>query len=563
MRLPITVLLACTLLTLRAQEFNWQWSRTATSTVGVPDVQGLATDAAGNSYITGSFSGTATFGSLPPITSAGQSDVFVAKYDNAGNALWVVRGGGADSDVALGIAVDGLGHAFITGYFQSASAVFGNSTLARVGLMDIFCVRVESADGAFGWAQRFGSGDFSSEHIERGNAIACDHDGNVYLTGCFRYTLAVDGLPTLDGCSQYYTTFLLKMNGDGNGLWSVRPECGHDWDLGASEGQKLAVNTLGDVYLGLRHRGDTCFVGTDTLVHGFNAAQTHDGVLVKYDADGQYHWARLIEGQGYDDVEALTADNEGRCYVAMHREGTYHLPGQTDDLDFGGNFGYFKNVLLKFNAEGDLIWGDRLGNSSWDHGITGFALDDDGHLFVAGWYDGHFEIGGIEPLPNTFGFSGLYVARFDTADVLQEVFASRHALHRGVRGLGFDLNYNLYIAGYFSDTLAFPGLPTLQVPASAAFVARSGDVSTGTWEQVYDASDATAYPVPTPGPFTVSSRQPFTALRITDVLGQVVEATQFSARNTHTLELTRNGVYTYRLLNNGQPVGQGRVVVQQ
>ncbi|HQZ42456.1 MAG TPA: hypothetical protein PK735_06175, partial [Flavobacteriales bacterium] len=56
-----------------AQPFTWNWSVSDTSTLSTPDVQGMATDALGNSYITGQFYGTASFGNLPPITSVGQS----------------------------------------------------------------------------------------------------------------------------------------------------------------------------------------------------------------------------------------------------------------------------------------------------------------------------------------------------------------------------------------------------------------------------------------------------------------------------------------------------------
>lgn len=47
----------------------------------------IEVDANGNSYITGIFRGTAHFGDIS-LTSRGNTDVFIAKYDAAGNVLW-------------------------------------------------------------------------------------------------------------------------------------------------------------------------------------------------------------------------------------------------------------------------------------------------------------------------------------------------------------------------------------------------------------------------------------------------------------------------------------------
>ena len=74
-----------------AQTVEW-----AKSAGGASGDRGVATavDAAGNSYVTGFYKGTATFGSFT-LTSAGSFDVFVAKYDAGGNVLWAQSGGGA------------------------------------------------------------------------------------------------------------------------------------------------------------------------------------------------------------------------------------------------------------------------------------------------------------------------------------------------------------------------------------------------------------------------------------------------------------------------------------
>ena len=68
-----------------------------------------------------------SFGSTT-LTSAGGSDVFVAKLDSVGNFLWAVRSGGTDSDRGERIALDSSGNIYVSGYFSGTSN-FGSTTL--------------------------------------------------------------------------------------------------------------------------------------------------------------------------------------------------------------------------------------------------------------------------------------------------------------------------------------------------------------------------------------------------------------------------------------------------
>lgn len=66
---------------------TFQWARLGGG-IGFDQGEAIAVDAAGNSYVTGLFFETATFGPFT-LTSAGSGDVFVVKYDPSGTVLWV------------------------------------------------------------------------------------------------------------------------------------------------------------------------------------------------------------------------------------------------------------------------------------------------------------------------------------------------------------------------------------------------------------------------------------------------------------------------------------------
>ena len=91
--------------------------------------RGIATTERGDSYVTGHFTGTATFGQDEPnettLTSAGRSDIFVAKYNRDGALLWAIQAGGTDIDQGLGIATTERGDSYVTGFFRD-DATFGH-----------------------------------------------------------------------------------------------------------------------------------------------------------------------------------------------------------------------------------------------------------------------------------------------------------------------------------------------------------------------------------------------------------------------------------------------------
>jgi hypothetical protein len=95
----------------------------------------VAVDSTGNVNITG-----ATDGSLGSNISAGQLDVFLAKFDPSGTSLFTSQFGTPFNDTGFGVAVDSSANVFITG-----STVGNLDGKISAGLSDIFLAKFNSA----------------------------------------------------------------------------------------------------------------------------------------------------------------------------------------------------------------------------------------------------------------------------------------------------------------------------------------------------------------------------------------------------------------------------------
>ena len=118
------------------------WAKNYGSTLG-DFADGVALDASGNVYVTGFFNGTMSVQGIT-VTSRGIFDVFLAKFDSNGILLWLKAAGGTSSDQAHGVVVDGQGNVGITGEFQN-TANFDSHSIKAAGLGDAFIAKYDAA----------------------------------------------------------------------------------------------------------------------------------------------------------------------------------------------------------------------------------------------------------------------------------------------------------------------------------------------------------------------------------------------------------------------------------
>jgi uncharacterized protein (TIGR03437 family) len=142
---------------------------------------GIAVDGTGSAYVTG-WTGSANFPTQSPYqaTKQGTKDAFVTKLTTAGNALvYSTHLGGSGDEWGYGIAVDGAGSAYVTGY--TSSIIFPTMSPYQAknqGNIDAFVTKLTPIGNALIYSTYLGGSG-----LDMGVGIAVDGTGSAYVTG--------------------------------------------------------------------------------------------------------------------------------------------------------------------------------------------------------------------------------------------------------------------------------------------------------------------------------------------------------------------------------------------
>jgi hypothetical protein len=178
----------------------------------------------GTTLVAGAFTGTVDFDAIQA-TSAGETDAFVASLDGAGHARWVKTFGGRGDDAATSIAVDTHGDILATGTYEG-SIEMGGGALAAFGGKDVFVVRLDASGNTL-WAKGFG-GPIDDDAV----AVAFDPQENAITLGNYSGNVNLGTGTITNFGAQGWDVFVAKYASDGAAQWAQHYGSMDDVDRG-------------------------------------------------------------------------------------------------------------------------------------------------------------------------------------------------------------------------------------------------------------------------------------------------------------------------------------------
>lgn len=490
---------------------NLGWVKQFENNVGAIDAgKAITTDASGNIYTVGLFSGTIDFDPGPNTfnltTAMYYEDIFILKLDASGNFVWAKKIAGSGNGVPQDIKVDGSGFVYITGELSGTMDFdpgTNTSNLVSAGQFDVFVLKLNN-QGDFIWAKQVGG-----QSYEYSYTLTLDASGNIYTAGWFVDSVDFDpGSGThnlITSNNNNSDIFILKLNPSGDFVWVKH--IGGSWtDVVYS----LTTDASGSLYA-TGYFSDTADfdpgVGTFNLMAYSSASE--DAFVLKLDATGNFVWVKQMGGIAGEQGHSVFLDASGNIYTTghFHSMGDYDPGAGTFNLIPGP--GYSTSVFIsKLNASGNFVWAKQVGRTGGSFGMLGTVIDP---------------------------------------------------------------SDNIYVYDYFGDTLdcdpdsaVFNLIPHRQNTDRDVFVLKLGQPSTTAInEQIADLSSVILYPNPNAGSFTIRAIEEG-EYTVVNELGQAVRHFKLNNSNnyTTTVENLSNGIYFVTGNSNNNVVRQKIVVTK-
>jgi hypothetical protein len=287
--------------------------------------------------------------------------------------------GGSGSEQGRGVAVDGDGNVYVTGYTQSGDFPTRNALDTSLGgTQDVFVTQIISTSEVYtyGFSTYLGGSGY-----DYGYAVAVDDVGNVYLAGStwsgdFPTQNALD--TSLGGSSDLFVTQIVSASG----VYTF----GYSTYLGGSgseSGYDIALDGAGNVYM----TGETW--SSDFPTHNeldTSLGGTIDAFVTQIISAGgvyTYGFSSYLGGSGNDRGLGIAVDRAGNVSVVGETSSSDFSTYNAFDTSLGGSWDAFVTQIVSTSGVYTYGYSSYLGGGSSDYG-NDIAVDSSGNAYVTG-----------------------------------------------------------------------------------------------------------------------------------------------------------------------------------
>ena len=305
----------------------------------------------------------------------GGDDLYLLRLGADQQLLWGLAAGSPQDDEVSALAELPDGDIAFAGAFWFELQL-GDTLLSSGGApRGLFIARL-NPEGQVRWAR-----SIPGQGLKNITGLLARPDGSLAFTGYFEQNLDLAPL-FLDSERDDGSTFafVAALNGQGESLWAQ--QAGHSNDTRANA---IALLPEGALAIGGFFNDTTRFGDTRFTANTFDP----DVFLASYAEDGSFRWARKAGGVVDDEIRALAGGPDGSVYATGNMVGVMAVSEDIVLETLSGNPNFF---LLKYNAEGEPLYGRTLGNAQIQQGLD--IDEQEGLVAISGTFTGALEIDG-------------------------------------------------------------------------------------------------------------------------------------------------------------------------
>ncbi len=355
---------------------------------------------------------------------------FVSRFDASGGLAYSTYFGNSQGTRGHSIATDGAGNAYVTGQ-ATGSAAFPFPVTPSAFLQNGSGFLSKINTNASGASSLVYSTMLSSGNSTNGRAIAADAAGNVYIagnTGDANFATPGAAQTTLKGAQDAFVAkFNTNLSGNASRIYATylggtsSDQAGQSNN--AAPSKAIAIDADGNAYItGLTASTDFPVLNAYQSTKG-GIATKQNAFLTKLNATGSaFIYSTYLGG-------SVGSSPDGGNGVAVNVVGNAYVTGVVSSSDFptqsplpasvgGTNGGIF---LAKFTPSGGLVYSTRLGCLTNGNG-DGVALDGAGNAFLTGATGNCTTFPTVNPLPGqSSGFNSAFVSLIPDPTIIGRV----------------------------------------------------------------------------------------------------------------------------------------------
>ncbi len=512
--------------------------------------RGFTFDSNNNMYVVGSFSGTHDFDPNVPatmLTSAGNEDIFISKYNSQGSLIWVKQIGGSDYDYANDIEIDNSGNLYITGSFSGSNIDFNTGTasfpLTSNGLNDIFVLKIDTVSNFIFAFNIGGSGEDHAHSIEVKN--------NIYIAGSFNSS-SIDFDPTISSLNKTNNgdldAFLASYSLNGNVNWA--------FNLGGNSEDgslNVEIDNKENIILSTYLKSTSADFDPGIGIQNVSSNGTgYDACLSKFDSTGKLLWLYEHNFSTTGAIYSVNIDQNNNIYYGGSFKGTFDAnPGIGSNTLTSFSSSPSDGFLVKINENGIYQWGFSLNNTTSSPYYFKSIATFGNAVYVTGIFSNVLDLDpgiGANSV-NTNGLSDIFISKFDSSGSLNWAFAFGGSQKEYPCNLGLDPDGNLFLSGYFDNTVDFdPKTPvfSLNATSNSGFIAKY-HTSVVSLDKIKN-TNLVVYPNPA-NDFVYLENDNFIdkTVFIYDLLGKLILSQEISNDGIINVNDLKSGVYVLQI----------------
>ena len=341
--------------------------------------------------VSGTFYSSITFGSTTLTSSAGSKDIFLLKLTNSGDVVWARKDGGALGDNIYALDLDQEDNIILSGQFEGSSTI-GNQTFTSMTdpetdlpSFDMFLAKYDG-NGTPVWSQAA-----YAEYEDRGIAVVCDNQNNIYLTGQFSDTIDFFGQTIYNQI--YNAGFVAKFGPNGNRIWFDKLAAAQVLAYDITLNNQEQVLVTGD-YLG------QMVIWAQENQHILSNPYAKKIFVLKLSQNGNYIWGRAKGSDSEVSSRGICVDAQDNIYIGGHFRCSFDEYRDSTGTSHWQSAGFRDQFVTKFTTAGATVWKKHVGGQKEDQ-CWGIALHESDYPVITG----SFEKNMVYPFVNGYNYS--------------------------------------------------------------------------------------------------------------------------------------------------------------